>query len=359
MAIAHHNDVHSNHHAAGGDDRPDVIPANTSGRSVSDGEMQRIYEEVKTPFKYGIVIRGEDKKPVDCPSIFRHGPKWYMIYVCMNKVGYETRLAASDDLLRWTTLGNILAFRKTGWDAWQGDGGLALHDCAWGGSGRPHTFDGKYWMSYIGGALQGYETDPLAIGMAWTKTPDKAEEWNRIAGNPVLCRDQRDARPFEKLTLYKSNIVYDKEESLGYPFVMYYNGKIKGGYEKIGMAVSKDMIHWARYGEQPVVANGEDKEHGITGDPQIVKLGDLWVMFYFGAFWKPKAFDTFACSCDLVSWTKWTGPHLIEPSEPWDATYAHKPWVLKHDGVVYHFYCAVGNEGRVIALATSKELRPQ
>jgi hypothetical protein len=25
--------------------------------------------------------------------------------------------------------------------------------------------------------------------------------------------------------------------------------------------------------------------------------------------------------------------------------------------VVYHFYCAVGNEGRVIALATSKDLK--
>ena len=42
------------------------------------------------------------------------------------------------------------------------------------------------------------------------------------------------------------------------------------------------------------------------------------------------------------------------PSEPWDKTYAHKPWVIKHNGVVYHFYCAVGDQGRVIALATSK-----
>jgi hypothetical protein len=32
--------------------------------------------------------------------------------------------------------------------------------------------------------------------------------------------------------------------------------------------------------------------------------------------------------------------------------------VLKHDGVVYHFYCAVGTEGRAIGLATSKDLRP-
>ena len=138
---------------------------------------------------------------------------------------------------------------------------------------------------------------------------------------------------------------------------MYYNGKIKSGYERIGMAVSTDMIHWKRFGTEPVVANGEDQQRGISGDPQIVRMDDLWVMFYFGAFWQPGAFDTFACSTDLVHWTKWTGPHLIQPSEPWDKTYAHKPWVIKHDGVVYHFYCAVGDQGRVIALATSKDLR--
>ena len=85
--------------------------------------------------------------------------------------------------------------------------------------------------------------------------------------------------------------------------------------------------------------------------------GGLWVMFYFGHKWKPKAFDTFACSNDLVNWTKWTGEHLIEPSEPWDATFAHKPWLIKHDGVVYHFYCAVSKTERSIAVATSKPMR--
>ena len=138
---------------------------------------------------------------------------------------------------------------------------------------------------------------------------------------------------------------------------MFYNGKIKSGYEKIGMAVSDDMVHWKRHGADAVVANGEDKQNGISGDPQVVKIGDLWVMFYFGAGWRPAAFDTFACSSDLVNWTKWTGPDLVQPSEPWDQRYAHKPWIVKHDGVVYHFYCAVGDQGRVIGLATSKDLK--
>ena len=86
---------------------------------------------------------------------------------------------------------------------------------------------------------------------------------------------------------------------------------------------------------------------------QVVKIGDVWVMFYFGAGWCDGAVDRFACSYDLIHWTKWDGPDLIAPSESWDNAYAHKPWVIKVDGVVYHFYCAVGDQGRVIALATS------
>jgi hypothetical protein len=201
------------------------------------------------------VIRDEDHNPVDCPSVFRAGDKWYMIYVCMNKVGYETHLAVSDDLLNWKPLGKIMSFRKEGWDAWQADGGVALCDPTWGGSSELQTCDGKYWMSYIGGALQGYETDPLAIGMAWTKTPTQMHEWTRIPENPVLSREQPDARQFEKGTLYKSQIIWDKAETLGYPFVMYYNAR--SGPERIGMAVSKDMVQWKRFGQEPVVAEAK------------------------------------------------------------------------------------------------------
>jgi len=323
-----------------------------AARPVPQSIMQGIYDEVKTPFKYGIVLKPEAGQKVDCPSVFRHGDKWYMLYIIFDGAGYETALAESDDLLAWKPLGKILSFRSGTWDAQQAGGYIALQDYNWGGTAQLQPYEGRYWLSYLGGALKGYETDPLAIGMAWTDAPDKPAEWTRLE-QPVLTRDQPDCRDFEKLTQYKSNIIWDKEERLGYPFVMYYNAKKASGYERIGMAVSKDMKTWLRFGQEPIVDNGS----GITGDPQIVKIGDVWVMFYFGAFWKPKAFDTFACSYDLVSWTKWTGPHLVEPTEPWDTQYAHKPWMIKHDGVVYHFYCATGDQGRVIALATSRDLK--
>jgi len=339
-------------------ERP-VIPAKPESRIVQEPAMQQIFDEVKTPFKYGVVLKGADTNElVDCPSVFRSGEHWYMMYVAItNKVGYQTFLASSDDLRHWTKLGIILPFSTNGWDAWQADAGIALADYRWAGTHELEKFDGKYWLSYIGGAKQGYETDPLSIGIAWTQDAAAPTAWQRVEQNPVLSPHQPDARDFEKKTLYKSQIIHDKSESLGWPFVMFYNGKFKNGFERIGMAVSRDMVNWSRYGTDPVVANGEAKTNGMSGDPQIVKIGDVWVMFYFGAGWQPKAFDTFACSYDLVHWTKWSGPNLLSPSEPFDHTYAHKPWVLKYQGVVYHFYCAVGTEGRVIALATSVNLK--
>ena len=63
-----------------------------------------------------------------------------------------------------------------------------------------------------------------------------------------------------------------------------------------------------------------------------------------------------ACEDSLIDFMRELWP-ILEPSEPFDKTYAHKPWVLKYNGVVYHFYCAVGDQGRVIALATSRDLR--
>jgi len=336
-----------------------VVPAKAEGRTVDGTVMQKIYDEVKTPFKYGVILKGgETNELVDCPSVFRSDDHWYMMYVALsNKVGYQTFLASSDDLLNWKKLGMILPFSTNGWDAWQADGGIALADTRWDGTHELEKFDGKYWLSYIGGAKQGYETDPLSIGIAWTDKPAAANTWHRLDQNPVLSPHQPDTRSFEQKTLYKSQIIHDPTESLGWPFVMFYNGKFKNGYERIGMAVSRDMVNWTRYGTEPVVANGQAKTNGISGDPQLVKIGDVWVMFYFGAGWQPRAFDTFACSYDLAHWTKWTGANLIQPSEPFDKTYAHKPWVLKYKGVVYHFYCAVGTEGRVIALATSVDLK--
>ncbi len=325
-------------------------------KTVSKEKMQQVYEEIKTPFKYGLVIVPEDStKMVDCPSIFRYKNKWYMTYIVFDGKGYGTWLAQSTDLLNWNTLGKILSFSENTWDANQKAGYIALQDFKWGGSYEIQKYSGKYWMSYLGGATSGYEAGTLGIGIAYTDKLTEVKEWKTLV-HPVISAKDEDTRWYDNVTIYKSSVIWDKQEAVGHPFVMYYNAKGndkangKQTAERIAMAVSDDMVTWKRFGDKPVI----DHKTGISGDAFITRINDLWVMFYFGAFWKPGAFDRFACSYDLVNWTDWTGDDLVSPSEPYDEQYAHKPFVIKDKGIVYHFYCAVDKkENRGIAVATS------
>lgn len=319
--------------------------------------MMRIHQEIRTPYKYGVVMEQPDSsRLIDSPSIFSWDGSWYMTYIVFDGKGYETWLAKSDDLLHWNTQGRILSFTKGDWDASQKAGYMSLLDTRWGGSMKPAPFNGKYWLSYLGGSVEGYEAGRLGVGMAYTDDPSKVKEWKRLSA-PVLAANDRDARWFERGTIFKSSIIRDEELHTGKSFVMYYNARgDTAEYESIGMAVSDDMEHWTRYGTDPVISRHQ--KGTISGDAQIVRIGKLHVMFYFGAFWNGSntAVERFAVSRDLVHWREWDGEDLVKPTEPYDATYAHKPCVLKWKGTVYHFYTAVGKKGRVIALATSRPL---
>jgi hypothetical protein len=338
--------------------------ADSDTNSVPHEKMQAIYDEAKTPFKYGLVLEPPPGRKIDCPNVFRYAGKWYMVYVQLENepTGYTTQLATSDDLLHWQPLGTILPRGATNtWDQANAGGGVALFDTTWGGSNELQPYDGRYWLSYLGGEIFGYEKTPLSIGIASTTNPAVAVPWLKLAA-PVLKSSDADARQLETETLYKSYSFRDDSAALGAPFVMFYNAKPPHGSERIFCATSQDLKTWKRFGPGPALENlppAGSNRGVISGDPQVVRMNDLWVMFYFGAFWKRGAFDTFAASRDLVHWTKWDGDNLIQASEPYDTPFAHKPWIIKHNGVVYHFYCAVSGkeQRRAIALAASKDLK--
>lgn len=346
-------------------------------QKISKNVMQKIYDEVKTPYKYGMVVAPEDNyHQIDCPMVYREGNCWYMTYVVYNGKdgtdgrGYETWLATSDDLLQWKTLGRLLCYADKGWDMNQRAGYPALIDWTWNGSYEMAKYKGRHWMSYFGGEGTGYEAirKPLNMGMASTKGDiTQAHPWE-TSPSPVLSINDKSAQWWEKLTHYKSTVYWDKNKTLGKPFVMFYNA---GGInpanqlkaERIGIALSSNMTSWRRlplrtakrktgnpvfFHEAPGI---------ITGDAQIVKFPHYYVMFYFSAYnpeRKYNAYNTFAVSRDLVNWQDWEGADLVYPSKPYDDMFAHKSYVLKHQGVVYHFYCAVNHAGqRGIAVATS------
>ena len=351
---------------------PCVVHAHPPGEEA----MRKIYDEVKSPYKYGMVVAPVDTHhQVDCPTVFRENDRWYMTYVVYNGKdglegrGYETWLAESTDLLHWSVKGRLLSYRDSGWDMNQRGGFPALIDWTWGGSYAMQPYKGRRWMTYIGGHGTGYEAvrEPLNIGLAWTRDDiTQAHEWDS-ADQSLLSMTDRDAQWWEKLTQYKSTIYLDRDKRLGRRFVMFYNAgginpqnQIKA--ERIGIATSNDLRHWTRFAGNPVYAH--EAPGIITGDAQIVRMErpdispePFYVMFYFSAYNPSRrydAFNTFAVSRDLIHWQDWTGPDLVYPTKPYDNLFAHKSCVVKHEGVVYHFYCAVNRDGqRGIALATS------
>ena len=148
--------------------------------------------------------------------------------------------------------------------------------------------------------------------------------------------------------------IWDEENSR---YVGFYNAA--SGPEVMCQAYSEDLTHWEREATNPVLNQDTSPSGDVWGDSHnadadVVKIGDYWVMFYFTS--SPGGIiDSFAVSKDMVHWEKSYIP-LTERNSTYSSTYAHKPCVVKKNGVVYHYYNAVGSEGRLIALDTSIDL---
>ncbi len=329
-----------------------------SSAPVTDKEMDAVYAALKTPVKHGAVMKIPGQW-TDSPTVFLHNGVFYMYFISIDEKvkasGYETHLARSEDLLHWEYVGTIFRRGESGhWDSRQCAGYAAYFDIAYGGSNTLKKVNGSYYISYLGGNLDGYETDPLSMGLAKSADPTDCEGFSRFP-EPMLAPADPDVRPYEEKTLYKSFLFHDEKETTGYPYVNIYNAKDNENRERIYLAVSNDGEHFERYGDRAVLdLMTNDPDGIITGDPQIVKIGDLYCMLFFRYRKGEGAYNTFAVSRDLVDWRVWEGTPLVAPEFPWENVHAHKTWFLRHAGKNHHFYCAVNSNGeRFIALATS------
>jgi len=327
--------------------------------------MQAIYDEIKTPHEYGVVLSGSgnegdfDSVLVDCPHVFRMPDDncWYMTYVGHDGVGYRTGLARSKDLLHWEKLGMILDMGSSAgaWDR-HNAGGYIVRDQSWGNAPTLHKHNGKYVMLYLGSSEPGYENGTIAIGLAtascisgpWEKHPD-----------PVLTPLDNE---LERGAIWKIFVLPID----GHYVSFFPAGKFAdAGHEWMSMAYSDDLIHWRREESNPVLKASLDQGGRAwgerqTGDCEVVRIGSTWVMVYFTD--SPYGIiDSFAVSKDLVHWTESHIPLRLR-NQPYNCTFAHKPCLFKHNGVVYHYYNAVATSGsketRTIALAASRELGP-
>ena len=306
-----------------------------------------------------------DSEAVDCPQVLRFDDGWHMVYTGWNGRRYAIGLAVSDDLIHWTRLGALLHAGEPGeWDYGSAGGGWLHMADSHHPRGTVSPADsappGRWHLFYCGFPEVGYEVGPGKTGLA---TGEDLFALGKHPESPLMTPEPGDT--WESGGLYKS-AVYERDGS----FWMLYNAKTRGEpwIEQIGLARSADLVHWRKHEGNPILTVGPEGawDCRFASDPMLLQIDGVWHMFYYG-FDGAHAQDGVAISVG-GSWTDWRkheGNPILRYGPPgsYDEVHAHKPFVLEHAGVFYHFYCCcgatAGGEGRerAIALATSQPTR--
>jgi predicted GH43/DUF377 family glycosyl hydrolase len=242
----------------------------------------------QTPYKYGKpLLAGSgragafDQMAVDCPFVFRHRDRFYLMYVGFDGVGYQTALAVSDNLLDWSPVGMILQRGEGRWDSKSIAGTWMLRDNELDGPGTLKQWDGKYWLAYHAYPEEGFEVGPGSIGLAWT-TDENLLQWHRLDA-PVLTPDE--GKEWEAGGLYKECLL-EHEGKL----YLFYNAKTLPSdrvdigphrwKEQIGLAVSSDMRNWRRHEANPVLQVSPGRwDEAFVSEPCVLRYREQWGLY--------------------------------------------------------------------------------
>ena len=305
-----------------------------------------MFESYETPYKLGTPVLEPSGVPgrfdallVDAPRLFRHHGKIYMMYIGYDGRGYQTALAVTEDMIHWKPLGVILPKGKPGeWDQVGRAGTCIVADIDLYGQRELKKIDGKYWLFFHSYPGEGYEVGSASQGIAWTEE-DSLLNWH-ISDQPIFAKSE--GKQWDSGGLY-GNWVFPTENR----YCMFYNGKENlewPWHEQVGLAFSDDMLHWKRCGQNPVLPvsqNGWDCYFSCGQHVLYDSKRKQWVMFYCG-YDGVHAQEGVAVSGDMLHWEKKKEPIIPNgPAGSLDEKHAHKPGVIWHEGVLYHYYCSV------------------
>jgi len=292
----------------------------------------------------------------DCPTIYQlpGDDKWYMSFIAFNGKGYNSFVAESTDLVRWTHPRLAMGFGPEGeFD----HGGCVIGAFLYASYDikAPRLLkkrEGVYWTLYGCYPRQGgYELRPGYEGVARS---NDGLFWRRAQDRYILSVHDKDRGEWEKSCIYQPWLVEHDGK-----FWNFYNAA-NGGIEQTGLATSADLLTWKRHSGNPVVPvrkGGYDEK--FASDPKVFRDGDHWTMLYFGVG-RGGAHIMAAFSRDLLHWAAHPEPLYKAGGHPTglDKTYAHKISLVWNpaNATYYLYYCAVGNKGRGIGLLTSKPL---
>ena len=177
----------------------------------------------------------EQFKSTDVPTVFQlpGDKKWYLSFIAFDGKGYNSFVAESTDLIRWTNLRQAMGFGPEGeFD----HGGCVLGAYLYESydvkaSRLLKKRDGKYWSLYGAYPRQGgYELRPGYEGIA---SSQDGLAWKRARDKYILSVHDKDCGEWEKDCIYQPWLV-EHEGS----FYNFYNAA-NGSVEQSGLATSK------------------------------------------------------------------------------------------------------------------------
>jgi len=302
-----------------------------------------------------------DSHKVECPMVIRRGGEWWMYYTgiqLVDGVVHKTiGRATSKDLVDWGDRRQVLERGPQGAFDFGGLSGPFVFEVD-----STHADEARgpsLAMIYVAFPGLGYETKPGRQGLAWSTD---GIQWTRSPANPI--RDIGERPSWDDECLYKPFVTKHQGE-----FWMFYNAYGSADHcEQMGLAKAARLEGpWKRHPANPILRKGDperDRDHRIIGDPWIMRspTADVWEMYYF-AFDGQHARECLATSTDLVHWTKSPFNPIMDVGPPgsYDSIHCHKPSIVIHEGVYYHFVTSCGPDGRggehrAIGLATSRRI---
>jgi predicted GH43/DUF377 family glycosyl hydrolase len=257
-----------------------------------------------------VLMRGDagqfDSSDALNPSVVRARGLYFNFYSGFDGKSWHTGRAISKDGLIWTKSGRVLSPDPGTWEG----GYIAAN-------GHVLEINGEFFYWYQAG-------DPPRIGLARSKDGIKFEKH----GAPVLetgprgSWDERGAA--DPFVVRAGNILY-----------MFYLGQDRAHRQRLGVAVSSDGVVWNKLRSNPILelgAAGDFDEKGL-GEPAVWSASGYYWMLYTGRDGGEMRRMGMACSRDGVHWLKLREP-IIEGVRPWDSKVVCDATPVVEDGLV-------------------------
>ena len=243
-----------------------------------------------------------DSTDVLNPSIVRKDGRYFNFYSGFDGRTWHTGLAESADGVAWKKLGRILSPDARSWEgSYIAANGSALFD------------DGAYLYWYQAGPR-----DHPQIALARSSN---LRDWIKQAA-PVL--------PLGPLGSWDESAVADPDVlRIGDWFYLYYLGQNRARVQSLGLARSRDGVHWDKLRANPILepalpGTGSPDENGL-GEPAVwQERGAYWMLFTGRAAGETRTLGL-ARSRDGVHWTRL---RTIHGPAPWNSSVLCDPAVL-------------------------------